>query len=181
MTDLELLQRFRSGDEAAFHELVNRHADYLYGVACCLCGNSADAEDVVQETFAGAFKGAAGFRGASSVKTWLTRILVRQVARIRRDNWKRKVFPIGDGLEQIVDSDSSLAVLPAQREVDDRMDVMAMLQELSAEHREVIVLRELQGMSYGEIAESLGVPQGTVESRLHRARQELRQRFKDYL
>ena len=77
--------------------------------------------------------------------------------------------------------DGNLAVMPEQVQVDHRTDVTAMLKTLSAEHREVIVLRELEGMSYGEIAAALGVPQGTVESRLYRARQELRERFKGYL
>ena len=182
MTDLELLQRFRHGDDAAFHELVDRHAEYLYGVAFSLVGNAADAEDVVQETFAGAFKGASGFREAASIKTWLLRILMRQSARRRRDRWKHKVIPLGNGMEQAMDRDEpNLSLAPQQEQVDHRVDVMEMLEALSPEHREVIVLRELEGLTYGEMAAALSVPQGTVESRLHRVRQELRERFKGYL
>jgi RNA polymerase sigma-70 factor, ECF subfamily len=181
MTDLELLRRFRSGDEAAFHELVDRHANYLYGVAYSLTGNAADAEDVVQETFAGAFRGAGSFREAASIKTWLLRILMRQAARSFRSSWKRKVISLHDGPEQAMEEDGNLAVMPEQDQVDHRTDVLAMLRTLSPEHREVIVLRELEGMSYGEIAAAIGVPQGTVESRLYRARQDLRERFKGYL
>lgn len=185
MTDLELLQRFRSGDESAFHQLVDRYAEYLFGVACSLTGNAADAEDVVQETFAGAFRGAGSFREAASIKTWLLRILMRQCARIYRSAWKRRVIPLhdeqsmnGDGTSR---ADQAVSVPPQQTQVDHRVDVMEMLQTLSPEHREVIVLRELEGLSYSEMATALGVPQGTVESRLHRARSELREKYRGYM
>jgi len=184
MTDLELLRRFKHGDEAAFHELVDRYADYLYGVAWSLVGHAADAEDIVQETFAGAFRGAAGFREAASIKTWLLRILMRQCARSRRSAWKRRVFSFSDRPESSTDGETAAPdalSAPPQQQVEHRVDVVQMLETLSPEHREVLVLRELEGMSYAEIAATLRVPQGTVESRLYRARQELRERFKGYL
>ncbi len=80
-TDFALIQRARGGDHGAFHDLVDRHAGSLFGLAVSLSGNAADAEDIVQETFTGAFRGLAGSEGRASVKTWLTRILVRQAAR----------------------------------------------------------------------------------------------------
>ncbi len=180
-TDAQLVRRVRRGDEAAFHELVNRHAKGLFGLAFSLVGNAADAEDVLQETFLGAFRGLRAFRGRSSVKTWLSRIVVRQAARCRRSRRIHKMVSI-DSL-----SDASRSVLRTAEiasptgGLDIRMDVLAMLETLSPEHREVIVLRELQGMSYEEMAEVLGVPRGTVESRLFRARRTLRERLSDYL
>jgi RNA polymerase sigma-70 factor (ECF subfamily) len=84
VVDLNLVRRAVQGDSRAFHELVDRHAQSLYRLAVSLSGNSADAEDLVQECLAGAYKGLARFEGRSSVKTWLTRILVTQVARWRR-------------------------------------------------------------------------------------------------
>jgi RNA polymerase sigma-70 factor (ECF subfamily) len=156
-------------DEAAFHELVDRYANEMFRLAVSLVGNAADAEDVVQETFTGAFQAMPDFEGRSSVRTWLSRILVKQAAKwCRRRNVRRTVV-----LDATAPGPSPEQGL--------RIDVLGTLETLSPEHREVIALREFQGMSYEEIAEVLGVPRGTVESRLFRARQELRERLKAYL
>ena len=167
--DAELLRRGRS-DPAAFRALVDAHAQYLYGVAHALTRNNADAEDLVQETLLGAIRGT--FRGESSVRTWLVRILVNRAAMLRRTR-KRKPA-------QELSGDVAGSATPQAAGVDAKLDLTAMLAELSEDHREVLILRELEGLSYEEIAEVLGVPRGTVESRLHRARQELRRKFHGY-
>ena len=181
VTDLELVRRARRGDEGAFHELLDRHAQGLYGLAFSLVGNVTDAQDVVQETLAGAFRGLAAFKERSSVKTWLRGILVNQAARCRRRRHVRKTVSIDDMSEGSTSLLRSASRAPSTSDLDIRMDVLAVLEALSPEHREVVVLREMQGMSYGEIADALGVPMGTVESRLWRARQELKERLKGYL
>jgi RNA polymerase sigma-70 factor, ECF subfamily len=173
--DLRLLKRATGGDSAAFHELVDRHASRLFRLATSLVGNSADAEDVLQEAFAGAYRGLKGFESRSSVKTWLTRILVIQAAKSRRS---RKPT---ESLEQAGSDATGTATGDAAASVDARLDLQAALQKMSAEFREVIVLRELEQMSYEEIAATLDIPRGTVESRLHRARAELREKLKAYL
>jgi RNA polymerase sigma-70 factor (ECF subfamily) len=177
--DDELVRRARRGDDAASDVLVNRHAGRLYGLALRLVGNAADAEDVVQETFLGAFRGLRGFRGHASVKTWLTRILVNRVARLHRSRRLRRATPIHLVLEPSGDAVPDAAT--AEVRADIRMDLSAVLAGLSDEHRTVVVLRELQGMSYSEMADALDVPRGTVESRLFRARQRLKELLKDYL
>ncbi len=178
-SDDELVRRARRGDDAAFRVLVDRHAGRLYGLALHLVGHAADAEDIVQETFVGAFRGLRGFRGEASVKTWLTRILVRRVARVRRSRRLRLARPVDLILEG---ADNALSgEVTAETRADIRMDVSDVLAKLSPEHRTVVVLRELQGMRYSEIADVLDVPQGTVESRLFRARQHLKELLKDYL
>lgn len=174
--DHAVMQRVRSGDSAAFHDLVDRYAGRLYSAAYALVGNAADAEDVVQETLAGAFTSARSFRGEASVKTWLLKILVRQAARNRRSRKRWRFLSLSIGTESSP-GDTGPAVSGNQSEAESKLDVPEMLQVLSAEHREVIVLRELQGMSYEEMAQTLGVPRGTVESRLHRARRELKEKF----
>jgi len=172
--DLELLRRARQGEESAFHELVDRHANALFKLALSLTGTVGAAEDVLQDTFLGAFKHLSTFEGRSSVKTWLIRILVKQAAKYHRYRRLRRTEPIDDISETYPSafspSDSELAI-----------DIKTMIKTLSPEHREVILLRELQGFSYEEMAEVLGIPRGTVESRLFRARKELRKRFKDDL
>jgi RNA polymerase sigma-70 factor (ECF subfamily) len=176
-TDLELVNSARGGDPSAFHELLDRHAGYLFGVAASLLGNAADAEDVVQETLLSAYRGLQGFEGRSSVKTWLTSILIRQTAMRRRQTgrWKMAPLPSGDVAER------APGVLSPTEAADARIDLAAAIQGLSPDHREVIVLREFSGLSYDDIAAALGVPRGTVESRLFRARRELQERLQEYL
>jgi RNA polymerase sigma-70 factor (ECF subfamily) len=171
-SDVELLRRIGHGTQDAFRELVNRHSRYLYGIAYSLTGNSSDAEDVVQETFVAVIN--SKFRGESAVRTWLVQILIRRAAMLRRS--KRRSTT---SLESARDA----SAVPARGSggSDARLDLAVMLEALSVEHRQVIVLRELEGMSYEEMAIALDVPRGTVESRLHRARNELRERFKGYL
>ncbi len=172
VTDAELLRRVAGGDGRAFRQLVDAHADRLYRLAHSLVGNASDAEDVVQETLTGAFRGAAKFEGRSSVKSWLTRILMTQAAKFWRDRHGKRDAALVNEYE-------SSAAGPTGA-VDAKIDLQACLQKLTAEHREVLVLREIDGMSYEEAAEALGVPRGTVESRLFRARAELRRRLNEY-
>lgn len=176
-TDSELVEKARAGDPSAFHELVDRYAGFLFALAVSLSGNAADAEDMVQETFAGAFRGVAAFEGRASVKTWLARILIRQAARYHRTARRRQAMFLP--LEAAAESHAAGA--SGHTAADTRLDVMAAIGSLSPEHREVIVLRELQGLSYEEMAVALEVPRGTVESRLFRARREMQELLKEYL
>jgi RNA polymerase sigma-70 factor (ECF subfamily) len=151
----------------------------MYRLAYMLIGSAADAEDVLQETWAGAFKSLRRFEGRSTVRTWLTRILTTQVALWRR---KRR-----GGIVSLDDAPGAEAdALPrpeasASRQSDWQADLTVALAKLTIDHREVIVLREVEGLSYDEIAEALRVPRGTVESRLHRARGELRKHLSAYV
>lgn len=167
--DETLLKHLRTGDPRALEPLLQVHGDRLYALAYSLLGRRpeyrSDAEDMVQETLLGALKSAKRFEGRSSLATWLSRILSNQVSAFLRSRRVRKADSLPDALpDSSPDNDASL-------------DVQQMLATLSEEHRQIIVLRELQGHSYEEIAEILNVPRGTVESRLHRARQALRDRF----
>lgn len=178
--DSELVAAAVRGDASAFHELVDRYTPHLFRVASMLSRNAADAEDIVQETFAGAFAGLARFDGRSSLKTWLSRICSRQAARVwHKSRGSRRSTSLEETAELGI-SDSGLSVGSTTAVVDQKIDVAAVLQTLSAEHREVLTLREMQGLSYAEIAEELNVPQGTVESRIHRARAEVRRRLEGY-
>lgn len=171
-TDAELFQRIGKGDRAAFESLVDRHARYLFGIALSLSRNSADAEDLVQDSLVAILNAAGKFRGESSVRTYMVSILVRQAGMLRRKSVRRS--------EESAAVDQTHASVSNTSGVDARLDLNVMLQVLSLEHRQVVVLRELEGLSYEEIAAALGVPRGTVESRLHRARGMIRERFKDY-
>ena len=180
MTDADLVHRARHGDETAYHEMVETCAPYLYRLAFSLVGNAADADDVLQETFSGAFQSLRRFEGRSSVKTWLAAILVRQAAKFRRSRGRHRMISLNKISEESKALHTARRAVPSKTESDTRLDVLAVVQTLIPIHRQVIVLRELQGMSYDEIAGILGVPRGTVESRLFRARQELKERLRDY-
>jgi len=171
--DLQLAQQAAGGNHRAFHLLVDRHGQRLYRLAVSLIGNPVDAEDVLQETFVGAFKALAKFEARSSVKTWLTRILLLQAAKWRRDRLGKQAgaIELADDVPEGGDGHA---------QVDRGVDIQAALQKLGEEHRQVLLLREMQQMSYQEIAEVLDVPRGTVESRLHRARADLREKLKAY-
>jgi RNA polymerase sigma-70 factor, ECF subfamily len=173
--DSELLHRSARGDVDAQHALIERHGRYLFGVAHALVGHAEDAEDLVQETFMGAFR--TKYRGEAKVRTWLVKILMRRAGMLRRSRG-REVSSVS--LDAAAEQSSPPAPGSGAGMADAKMDLSVMLQSLSPEHRQVIVLRELQQMSYEEMADALGVPRGTIESRLHRAREELRKRFKGY-
>jgi RNA polymerase sigma-70 factor, ECF subfamily len=164
-TDGELVARARVGDLGAFDVLVDRHVDGFYGMAFHMVSRREDAEDVVQETLLAVHQGLERFEGRSSFKTWATGILMRQASLCLRRRPKKM-----GSLEGVEDSGAGKQT----RAADARMDLAGMLAKVSEEHREVLVLREIQGLSYDEIAEVLKVPRGTVESRLFRARAELK-------
>ena len=183
MNELEkvLVEKARRGDDAAFDALAELHAPALHRLAYTLAGNASDAEDIVQETLLGAFRRMSSFEGRSSFKTWLSRILVNQTARLRRSKRVREVMKPTDFSEASQAILKGLELPDEVRDSEIRMDVMTALSGMSAEFREVIVLREMEGLSYVEIAEVLDIPRGTVESRLHRARGELKNLLKEYL
>lgn len=151
-------------------------------MAYSLVGSRADAEDVVQETLMVAMKRIGTFEGRSAVGTWLRGILVFKAAKLRRSRKVRSTIPIHDhdGSADATRADAGLATRSASAMVDSRVDVTEMLKTLSQEHREIVVLRELEQYSYEEISQMLKIPIGTVESRLYRARNELRKRFGGY-
>lgn len=172
-SDVDLVRSAGRGDDRAFHTLIDRHADALFRVALSLSRNRADAEDLVQETLLCAYRGARTFQGRSSARTWMLRILTRVASRSWRKAQRRgPTVSLDAGAEGERGVDD-----PGIGAVEHRLDVMDILAELSEPHREVLLLREIWDLSYDEIAATLGVPRGTVESRLSRAREQFRQRF----
>jgi len=179
-SDLDLLQSSAKGNDRAFRELVDRHSDSLFRLAQWLCGNRADAEDVLQETFTGAFKGMSRFAGRASVKTWLTQILIRQASKIRQRRGRMRITAPPDPSGGGSGGSGEPSVGSKTTTIDQQIDLATMIQQLPEDHRQVVLLREVEGMSYDEIAQTLGIPRGTVESRIHRARAGLRKLLGDY-
>jgi RNA polymerase sigma-70 factor (ECF subfamily) len=136
---------------------------------------------LVQETLVAALTST--FRGESKVRTWLVQILVRRAALLRRSRKRQHGETLANAVGATLADESRPmpSGSPDTAASDARIDLARMLEALTPEHRQIIVLRELEGMSYDEMAAALGVPRGTVESRLHRARGVLKEKFKGYL
>jgi RNA polymerase sigma-70 factor, ECF subfamily len=179
-----LVQRCAAGDEAACADLVNEHQRMVVQLALNLLGDRDEALDLSQEVFLRVFRTIHRFRGQSSLRTWIYRIAVNQ-ARNRHRFWRRRhradqvsldahVAEHGDFLSG---GDARPDRMLAQKELAARLQTA--LDHLPFDQRTAIVLREIDGLSYEEIAYSLGVAVGTVKSRLTRARQALRAELRE--
>jgi len=174
-----LVQRCAAGDEAACTELVNEHQRMVIQLAMNLLGDREEAVDLSQEVFLRVFRTIHRFRGQSSLRTWIYRIAVNQ-ARNRHRFWRRRhradQVSLDDHLakhgEFVSEGDATPERVLAQKELAARLQTA--LDRLPFDQRTAIVLREIDGLSYDEIAFSLGLAIGTVKSRLTRARQALR-------
>ena len=165
------------GDTAAFGVLVRRYQDRLYNTVYRLVGNAEDACDVVQEAFLNAYQSLGSFKGDSLFFTWLYRIAVNTAISLKRK--QRAVVSIDagrNGEPSIEPPDPSDLSRPghALEQAEQERRVRRALSRLSPEHRAVLVMKDMEGQKYEMIAEILQVPIGTVRSRLHRARLELR-------
>ncbi|GGO12923.1 RNA polymerase sigma factor [Microbispora rosea subsp. aerata] len=165
MTDLELLRLVARGDEHAFEQLYARHARALLAYAEGLLGEREPAEEALQETFIAVWRGADAFEGRSQVRTWLFGVCRRQA--LKRMRGHERPRPIDDVVDLPSPEPGPQAVALARA---DAAAVAAALRTLAPLHREVLDLAFAAGMSHAEIAEVLGVPPGTVKSRLFNAR-----------
>lgn len=174
--DIELINRCKGGDQAAFGEIVGRYQDRIYNLCAHLLGNSSEAEDMAQATFLKAYRHLGNFQPHAALYTWLYRIAVNTCLDHLRRPFLASIFsrsPI-TGEEIILDHPSS-APSP-EKNLENRQLQMALrqaLSKLSPKLRAVIVLKELEGLAYEEIAATLEISLGTVKSRISRARGEL--------
>ncbi|MBQ2830641.1 MAG: sigma-70 family RNA polymerase sigma factor [Oscillospiraceae bacterium] len=175
MTELELVRAARAGDEGAFETLVRTHEKKIYNLCLRLCGNSDDAADAAQEAFVSAWRALPFFREESNFATWLYRLATNaSIDLLRRE--KRHRAPVSlDDEEQSVDAvDESASPDELYEKKELRAAVLRAMEGLSDEQRRILILRELQQLSYQEIAEIMDMELGTVKTRIHRARKNLR-------
>ena len=168
LSDEELLSRFLAGNEDAFIELMRRHEDRVFALAMRMTGNRADALDATQETFIQAFRKAARFRGDSAFGTWLWRIGINACNDVLR---KRKRAPVPE--EEPPEEQSVGDSTAIDESVVTRLELRDALAELSDDYREAVVMHDLGGIPYEEIAQLTGVSIGTVKSRISRGRKRL--------
>jgi RNA polymerase sigma-70 factor (ECF subfamily) len=174
-----LIERCTAGDETACADLVAEHQRMVYALSLHLLGDRDEALDLSQEVFLRVFRTLASFRGQSALRTWIYRIVVNQ-ARNRQRWWRRRhrssVVSLDEHLQQFGDVESKGSALPdrllASKETASR--IWQALERLPFDQRTALILREIDGLRYEEIAFTLGVAVGTVKSRLTRARQALR-------
>ena len=187
VADWELVQRAREGDDEAFRTLVERYQSKVAALAMGMLKSREDALDVVQETFTKAYQSLDRFKGDSSFYTWVYRIAVNQCIDQQRREGRLVHIPIDGG-----ERGESIALPPdgggrrddpfqGARDSEIVRRLRSAIAELTPEHRAVILLREVEGLSYEEISRVLDCPKGTVMSRLHYARRELQTRLRELL
>lgn len=175
------------GEPQAFEVLVRRHQKKMFNIAYRMTGNYDDAADIVQESFLSAYKAIKNFRGEAKFSTWLYGIVVNHSRnRIRHASGKAYHEPVSLDADRATGNESrpidpASGEMPAidllvRKEMQEK--VQQCINRLEKDHREILVLRDIQGFSYEEITEMLGLPDGTVKSRLSRARSAIRESLK---
>ncbi len=183
-SDEELIERFQKGDREAFEQIVERYKDQLLNFAYRFLGSRQEAEDVVQDTFLRVYRNRKAYRRVARFSTWIYTIAGNLAKTELRKRKRRKLFSISDlGFEEKDYEISDLTYNP-EDDVEGTLKeeiIQKEIQRLPPKFREVIILRDVQGLSYEEIALILKIPIGTVKSRVNRARLRLQKRLKEIL
>jgi RNA polymerase sigma-70 factor (ECF subfamily) len=176
--DSHLLDGLRRGDPRAFEALVIAYQHRIFGVALRMLRNRAEAEEIAQEVFLRVHRAVEGFRGAAKLSTWLYAIASRLCLNRLASGERRRVREGEETLTRLA-GDADPAAHVEREELESALH--RAIAELPEDRRLVVVLRDLEGLAYEEIAEALDLPLNTVRSRLHRARVDLKEKLERYL
>ena len=175
MNEKELIARLQARDEAAFEELIRKYEKKVYSLCARMCGNAEDAEEAAQDAFLALWRGIDRFRQESSLSTWIYRLASNACIDLMRRKKKGAGSVSLDDEELFVDA---VDPAPQPHEEAERRETQRLLQEgllsLPAEYRSILLLREIEGLSYSEISAALDLELGTVKSRISRGRTLLR-------
>jgi RNA polymerase sigma-70 factor, ECF subfamily len=184
-SEARFIERLRARDERAFNELVKTYERRVFALLLRMLGRAEEAEDLAQEVFVQVFKSISGFRGDSRLSTWIFRIAInlsknrsKYLARRHADT-QGQYDGVGDETAWDKSRDGGVGTVPRPDDVLSGMEVESIVERairsLDTEFREVLLLRDVEDMSYEEIAEITGLADGTVKSRIHRARAQLKE------
>jgi RNA polymerase sigma-70 factor (ECF subfamily) len=182
--DLELITRFKRGDTSAFGEIVLRHQDKIYNLCRHMLGSASDAEDAAQDVFLKAYQALRKFQPEASLYTWLYRIATNTCIDYKKKPIFESLFGDSGEGERLVHDRASDAPSPEKLYQSKQIDkaLQESLGKLSPKLRAIIILKEIDELSYEEISEALEISMGTVKSRIARAREELQklmQKFRE--
>jgi RNA polymerase sigma-70 factor, ECF subfamily len=175
----EFLERLRRGEASAFERLVTTHQHRVFGVAVRMLDNAAEAEEVAQETFLRAHGSLAEFRGDARLSTWLYAIVSRLCLNRLASADRRVARPGEETLLRVADAGGGPEANAERGELEAALH--RAIADLPEDRRVVVILRDLEGLAYEEIARALGLELGTVRSRLHRARMDLKDKMERFL
>lgn len=184
-SEAALVERLRARDETAFNELVRAYERRVYGLMLRMLGRNDEAEDLAQEVFVQVFKAIDQFRGESRLSTWIYRIGVNlcknhnKYLQRRHASEQEELEPLADRVPMSNAKGTTVGemVRPDDALVGRQIELVVQqgIDALDSEFREALILRDVEDLSYEEIAQITGVPEGTVKSRIHRARAQLKQ------
>lgn len=183
MPETELIERCQKGDREAFNELVEQYQSHVINIAYGMLSDREDAYDAAQETFVKIYRNIGGFKGKSSLSTWIYRIVANVCNDMLRKRQRSAVVvsmsgTVSDEDDREMDITDNAPTPEEMAELnEEQRAVRIAISELSAEHREIITLSDIEQLSYEEISEILKCPIGTVKSRLNRARSALKKKL----
>lgn len=179
--DEALVVAFQAGDERAFVAIVDRYKHRLARLALTVVRNQEDALDVVQDAFIKSYRALKKFRGTSALYTWLYRVVMNHAIDHLRSRPRVTIESETDRVYELPDTANAVRPDREALNAELREKIFAAVDSLSEKHRRVVILREIEGMSYKEIAEVTGCTEGTVMSRLFYGREQMRKKLEPYL
>jgi RNA polymerase sigma-70 factor (ECF subfamily) len=181
-SDWDLVRKCQAGEVSAFQELVSRHHQKVFTVILGLLRSREDALEVAQEAFFRAYRKIKSFQGGSSFYTWIYRIAVNLAIDAQRRQ-KRNPLDFRESMDEVLEAQNEVAKDPFTdiHDKELRESLIKAINELTPEHKAVIVLRTIEGLSYKDIGEILDCSEGTVMSRLHYARKKLQEKLVGFL
>jgi RNA polymerase sigma-70 factor (ECF subfamily) len=186
-SEKNFIRLLKQRDERAFEHFIRKYQNMVFSLALRFLGNYQDAEDITQEIFITVFKQIESFRGDSAMSTWLYRITVNHCKNRVKYLARRRVYRERDTSDRVQLQNRSSGFMGAQPDEPDRVleakeaetRIMQVLTEIDEDHKTILLLRELENLSYAEIAEIMQLEEGTVKSKLHRARGAFYAKFKE--